>query len=142
MEPEPFPEFLAYEWFDGFTRINTFEQMAETILESPPKPEPVDIIEEQFETALDGIKETADLIAGLSKATPNHPSTDWRRWVKSAIKDPRKYVDHISLMRYLKMNLGIRIHSVPEARRYDFFSAKEILERLEREDPLYSLKFN
>ena len=139
MEPEPFPDFLIYEWFAGFSKIRTSEHLIESILKPEIKTESIEIIEKQFDTALDGIKETADLIADLSKKTYEYPSPLWGRWMRSVIQNRQIYVYYISLLRFLKMNLNIRAYSVPEARRYDFFSYKEISRRLAMDDPLFTL---
>lgn len=140
LEPEPYPEFLAYEWFEGFTRIKTLEHLVRSIQEAPSRTGTVEVIEDQFDSALDGIKETADLVAEQTRNTAKSPSFSWGRWAAAVLKDRRTYIDTVSLLRFLKMNLGIRTHSMPEARRYDFFSAREIRMRLEREELFHGLQ--
>lgn len=128
LEPEPFPSFLAYEWFDGFRRTTTFEEFCESIRRTNRAPsENSKVIEEQFDRNMEGISRTAELIAGFVEDKGITPSPSFAKLMVAIARVPRQPLG--SLLRFLAMKLYLS-HMIRPGLRVDYFSSEEIRDRL------------
>lgn len=105
MEPEPFPDFLISEWFNEFVRLKTFGDFNLSITQINNKMiEKNKVIDGQFNLGLDGIEETAKLLAGFSKERAQFSSPSLFRFLSAiAVNSPMQYIG--SLVRLLATKL-------------------------------------
>lgn len=131
MEPEPYPDFLAYEWFDAFERVNTLAALKDTLRKLPHWTfERNDIIENQFDTGRDGIEETAALLANFAKENEQYPKLDLSRLIRQVRNNPKDTLNLRSLKLYLSYKTNYKRHRIPSGRRCDFLANSEFRKML------------
>ena len=131
MEPDPFPHFLKYEWFNGFRRLHAFEDLQDTLKAADTwRFQTSAVIEDEFETRLDGIHETAVFLAKLCRERESYPRPFYHRLLRGAFKEPRKYFHWRSQTKSIYMKWNVRMFTIPKGRRLDFFEFGEMKARL------------
>lgn len=127
LEPEPFPDFLRYEWFKGFKRITSFKDFRKIVLDSGNlRTQGKMFLRKEFDTNLDGINETTRLLANLAKV-PNKKAPDFVKLVKTLLKSPRQPMG--SLIRFLFMKVKMS-QCVRSGLQSDYFDNRTIVELL------------
>lgn len=124
LEPEPFPKYLSYEWFDAFKKIKSFDEFYKSILENNLLEEDNRAVaDEQFNIDLDGISETATLLNAFAAEIEKHPKPHIINAIKSVMKSPRQPFG--SLIRLLAIKLKMS-NLVKAGLKYDYVDRRDI----------------
>jgi len=127
MEPEPFPDFLFYEWFNAFKKLESYTELEDTIKKLDTWTfEKDDIVEGQFDTEHDAIKQTASFLSDFVKEIKRYPSLDLRRFIRQIKNDPKATLNLRSLKLYLSYKTNYKMNRIPIGRRSDFIDSSEL----------------
>jgi len=129
LEPKPFPDFLKYEWFNAFSRLMTFEDFCFSIEEQRNNSDKckINVVDDQYNLNLEGIDETAKLLAKFAKERLQFPKHFIFDFFSAIAKSPRQPLG--SLLRSLAMRLHMT-KFVKSGIALDYFNPKEIKSRL------------
>jgi len=122
LEPEPFPDYLRYEWFDAFRRLNTREAFLESVdTGSDSRVGHDSLIERQFDFSKDGIDETARVLADLAASRKAvRPRRSSIGFLKATLESPRHPLGSLGRLAAMRWGLsglvrsGIRLDYVPD----------------------------
>jgi len=127
MEPEPYPDFLSYEWFNAFKKLESYTALENTLRELDTWTfKKDDLIEKQFDTELDGIEETASLLSKFAGEIQRYPSLNPCRVIKQIKDDPKATLNLRSLKLYLSYKTNYKRHRIPIGRQSDFLENSEL----------------
>ena len=121
MMPEPFPDFLVYDWFDGFQKIKTINELVDSILNlkkwrfSKSK-----VVENQFENSLDAIAESAESIAKIARSVERYPSIGFSKLIREIKKSPKQTLNVASIWIYFAFKTNLAKRRIPIGRENDF----------------------
>lgn len=126
LEPIPFPDFLKYEWFNGFQRLDNCDDFKKSIVENnQQKVARSEILDKEFDLNLNGIEETAKILGNFSANISRYPKINKSTLWRTAIREPQKDFGLGSFVRFVTMSLKIN-KFVEVGRQYDFFTKKEV----------------
>ncbi len=125
LEPEPFPPHLLVDWFEGFRRVRSGEELATRVLD-PGQGQAIGsaLLQEQVALDLDGVEETARQLAALAGEAPGGRGSK-AKLLRAVAVSPRRPLG--SLLRWMAASAGVNPFGVVRPGLMpDFFRAGDI----------------
>lgn len=134
LEPQPFPEFLKYKWFDGFKKIANLKELQDAISTKNNNNSFSNVqLMKVYNTELNGVDKTAELLANFVSLNYKKGFRNYNKFINAVIKKPRQPLG--SLIRYFLMAFNLYKLTKPGLRP-DYFKITSIHNKCEAEHKL------